>query len=32
MEVIAVSFINLFSGTYGVGTILLGRKEIDDLN
>ena len=27
-----VSFIILFSGTYGVGTILLGRKEIDDLN
>ena len=32
MEVIAVSFIILFSGTYGVGTILLGLKEIDDLN
>ena len=32
MEVIAVSFIILFSGTYGVGTILLGPKEIDDLN
>ena len=32
MEVIAVSFIILFSGTYGVGTILLGSKEIDDLN
>ena len=30
MEVIAVSFIILFSGTYGVGTILLGRKEIND--
>ena len=32
MEVIAVSFIILFSGTYGIGTILLGRKQIDDLN
>ena len=32
MEVIAVSFIILFSGTYGVGTTLLGRKKIDDLN
>ena len=32
MEVIAVSFIILFGSTYGVGTILLGRKEIDDLN
>jgi len=32
MEVIAVSFIVLFGGTYGVGTILLGRKETDDSN
>mgnify|MGYP003139198926 CR=1 FL=1 len=32
MEVIAVSFIVLFGSTYGVGTILLGRKETDDLN
>ena len=32
MEVIAISFIVLFGGTYGVGTILLGRKETDDLN
>ena len=32
MEVVAVSFIILFGGTYGVRTILLGRKEIDDLN
>ena len=32
MEVIAVSFIVLFGGTYGVGTILLGRKETNDLN
>mgnify|MGYP001359162824 CR=1 FL=1 len=32
MEVIAVSFIVLFGGTYGVGTILLGRKETEDLN
>ena len=32
MEVIAVSFIVLFGGTYGIGTILLGRKETYDLN
>ena len=32
MDVIAVSFIILFGGTYGVGTILLERKETDDLN
>ena len=32
MEVIAVSFIVLFGSTYGVGTILLGRKETEDLN
>ena len=32
MEVIAISFIVLFGGTYGVGTILLGRKETNDLN
>ena len=32
MEVVAVSFIILFGGTYGVVTILLGRKGIDDLN
>ena len=32
MEVIAVSFIILFGGTYGVGTILLERKETDNLN
>ena len=30
MEVIAISFIVLFGSTYGVGTILLGRKEIND--
>jgi hypothetical protein len=27
MEVVAVSFIILFSGTYGVGTILLERTK-----
>ena len=32
MEVIAVSFIVLFGVTYGVGTILLGRKDTEDLN
>ena len=32
MEVIAVSFIVLFGSTYGVGTILLGRKDTEDLN
>ena len=32
MEVIAISFIVLFGSSYGVGTILLGRKKIDDLN
>ena len=32
MEVIAISFIVLFGGTYGVGTILLGRKDTEDLN
>ena len=32
MEVVAVSFIVLFGGTYGVGTILLGRKDTEDLN
>ncbi len=32
MEVIVVSFIVLFGGTYGVGTILLERKETDNLN
>ena len=32
MEVIVVSFIVLFGGTYGVGTILLERKEADNLN
>ena len=32
MEVIAISFIVLFGGTYGVGTILLERKETDNLN
>ena len=31
MEVIAISFIVLFGGTYGVGTILLGRLETDNL-
>ena len=30
MEVIAISFIVLFGGTYGVGTILLGKKEYVD--
>jgi hypothetical protein len=32
MEVIAISFIVLFGGSYGVGTILLGRRQSDDLN
>ena len=32
MQVINVSFIVLFGGTYGVGTILLERKENDNLN
>ncbi len=32
MEVIVVSFIVLFGGTYGVGTVLLERKETDNLN
>jgi len=32
MEVIAISFIVLFGSTYGVGTILLERKETDNLN
>ena len=32
MEVIIVSFIVLFGGTYGVGTILLERKETDNIN
>ena len=30
MEVIAVSFIILFGGSYGVGTIFLGRTRTDD--
>ena len=30
MEVIAGSFIILFGGSYGVGTILLGKKEYVD--
>jgi hypothetical protein len=30
MEVVAVSFIVLFGGTYGVGTILLGRNKYLD--
>ena len=30
MEVVAVSFIILFGSTYGVGTILLGRKRHTD--
>ena len=30
MEVIAISFIVLFGSTYGVGTILLGRKDISE--
>ena len=30
MEVIAVSFIILFGGSYGDGTILLGKKEYVD--
>jgi len=30
MEVIAVSFIILFGSSYGVGTILLGKKEYTD--
>ena len=32
MEVIAISFIVLFGGSYGVGTIFLGRRQSDDLN
>jgi len=31
MEVIAVSFIILFGGTYGVGTLLLGKNISKDL-
>ncbi len=31
MEVIAVSFIILFGGTYGVGTLFLGKNISDDL-
>jgi hypothetical protein len=31
MEVIAISFIILFGGSYGVGSILLERKQVDDL-
>ena len=30
MEVVAVSFIILFSSTYGVGTIILGRNKHTD--
>ena len=32
MEIIAISFIILFSGSYGVGSILLGRTSTDKLN
>ena len=32
MEVIAVSFVILFGGTYGVGTLLLERTGSDELN
>ena len=32
MEVVAVSFIILFGGTYGVGSILLERNDTNDLN
>ena len=32
MEVIAVSFVILFGGTYGVGTLLLERTSFDELN
>ena len=32
MEVIAVSFIILFGGTYGVGTLLLTRTDSDKAN
>ena len=30
MEVIAISFIILFGSSYGVGTVLLGKKEYID--
>ena len=32
MEVIAISFIVLFGGTYGVGTLLLGKISSDELD
>ena len=32
MEVVAISFIILFGGSYGVGTLLLGQTNSDKLN
>ena len=32
MVVVAVSFVILFGGTYGVGTLLLGRTSSDEYN
>ena len=32
MVVVVVSFIVLFGGTYGVGSILLERNDTNDLN
>jgi len=32
MEVVAISFIILFGGTYGVGTLLLGRTSSNKFN
>ena len=32
MVVIAVSFVILFGGTYGVGTLLLERTDSNELN
>jgi len=32
MEVVAVSFIILFGGTYGVGTLFLARTDSDKAN
>ena len=32
MEGIAISFVILFGGTYGVGTLLLGRTGSDEYN
>ena len=32
MEVVAVSFIILFGGTYGVGTLFLKRTDSEEVN